>query len=118
MLDMWSDVFASAGKAHDGYRGRHICRGAARMDPRPYPRDMRIDAPTPHVWIIGRTQTNGPQDYAAVNKIQDGYSDYTAVAVGPGRSPQRLGHAAPACRCAAHPLRHQVNHMPALTYFK
>lgn len=33
----------------------------------------RIQTPTLHVWIIGRTQANGPKDYDNVNKLQDGY---------------------------------------------
>jgi hypothetical protein len=37
------------------------------------PDTQRIDAPTPYVWLIGRTKSDGPQDYDAVHKIQADY---------------------------------------------
>ena len=33
----------------------------------------RLAAPTPYLWVIGRTKTDGVADYPAVNKIQAGY---------------------------------------------
>ena len=73
MLDMWTDVFASP-----GWRTTGTQAGNFLVTPPGWsggvPAGMtRISAPTPYVWIIGRTKTDGPPDYAAVNKIQAGY---------------------------------------------
>jgi hypothetical protein len=91
MLDMWTDVFASPGWRTTGTQaGTFLITPAGwRPDLRDkfaeelkLPKDtQRIEAPTPYVWIIGRTKTDGPADYDAVHKIQAGYkvallSDY------------------------------------------
>jgi hypothetical protein len=74
MLDMWTDAFAAPGKRTSGTAAANFA-----MVPQGWqgklPKDVveRIDAPTMYVWIIGRTQTNGPKDYEAVHKIQEGY---------------------------------------------
>lgn len=73
MLDMWTNVFASP-----GWRTTGTQAGNFLLTPPGWsgtvPSDMtRIEAPTPVVWIIGRTKTDGPPDYEAVNKIQAGY---------------------------------------------
>jgi hypothetical protein len=83
MLDMWSDVFASPGWRTTGTQAGNFLvtppgwRPDLRdrfIDEFKLPKDtQRIDAPTPYVWIIGRTKTDGPPDYDAVHKIQAGY---------------------------------------------
>jgi hypothetical protein len=74
MLDMWSDVFASPGWRTTGTQAGNFLvtpPGWVGKVPSGF---TRIAAPTSYVWIIGRTKTDGPPDYAAVNKIQAGYN--------------------------------------------
>jgi hypothetical protein len=81
MLDMWTDVFASPGWRTTGTAAGNfiVIPPGWRPDLKDrlidqLPKDtQRIDAPTAYVWIIGRTKTDGPQDYDAVHKIQAGY---------------------------------------------
>ena len=116
MIDMWTDVFAVPGKRTNG-------TGAANFAvvPPGWTRDLpqgveRIDSPTPYVWIIGRTQTNGVQDYEAVNKIQDGYriTPHGRLGKMPRKIEQKID---PSVDTKTEPLR-QVNRMPAQEFFR
>jgi hypothetical protein len=73
MLDMWSDVFASPGWRTTGTAVANFLVTPPRWSGKVPEGMTQIAAPTPYVWIIGRTQTNGPADYDAVHKIQAGY---------------------------------------------
>src|SRR5215469_2476319 len=116
MLDMWTDVFAVPGKRTNG-------TGAANFAllPRGWtgrlPQGVEgIHAPTPYVWIIGRTQTNGVKDYDAVHKVQDGFR-ITYLADW-GKTPRKIDQKIdPAADTKTEPLR-LANDMPALAYFK
>jgi hypothetical protein len=73
LMDMWTDVFAAPGSratGNDGGLFAVVTRGWEGALPEGA---VRIEAPTPTVWIIGRTQTNGPDDYPAVHAVQDGF---------------------------------------------
>jgi hypothetical protein len=73
MLDMWTDVFASPGWRTTGTQAADFLvtpPGWSGTVPDGF---SEIKAPTPYVWIIGRTKTDGPADYDAVHKIQAGY---------------------------------------------
>ncbi|ARM88342.1 hypothetical protein RHEC894_CH02041 [Rhizobium sp. CIAT894] len=83
MLDMWTDVFAAPGWRTTGTAAGHFLIAppgwrpdlSEGFDEFKLPAGtQRINAPTPYVWVIGRTKTDGPPDYDAVHKVQDGYT--------------------------------------------
>jgi hypothetical protein len=115
MIDMWTNVFAVPGKRTNGTEAANF----AVVPPGwsgTLPADVeRIDAPTPHVWIIGRTQTNGVEDYDAVHKVQDGYK-ITLLEDG-GKAPRTIEQKIdPSIDTKTPPLR-VVNGMAAADYF-
>ena len=91
MLDMWTDVFASPGWRTTGTQAGNFLEtplGWSGTVPAGF---TLIEAPTPDVWIIGRTKTDGPADYEAVHKFRPGTKSHRSRtgANRPNRSRQR-----------------------------
>ena len=125
MLDMWTDVFASPGWRTTGTQAGNFV--VVPQGWRPDLRDrlvekfklpketQRIDAPTPYVWIIGRTKTDGPPDYDAVHKIQAGLK-ITPLSEW-GKSPKPIEVRIDPSVDMKTPPKIQVDTMPAEKYF-
>lgn len=115
MLDMWSDVFASPGWRTTGTQAANFLvtpRGWSGAVPSVL---TQIEAPTPYVWIIGRTKTDGPSDYDAVHKIQAGYK-VTPLSEW-GISPKPIEVKLDPSVDMKTPPKTQVDTMPADKYF-
>lgn len=99
MLDAWTNTFAAPGKRTTGTKAQDfLIIGPKHLPSNKYPCKSHykniqnsetgslssnmpntnslicIDAPTSTVLVLGRTQTNGPEDYDAVHKVQAGYT--------------------------------------------
>ena len=116
MLDMWTDVFASP-----GWRTTGTQAGDFLITPPNWtgtvPTGMtRIPSPTPYVWIIGRTKTDGPADYDAVHKIQAGYKITPLSRWGQPAQPTTAATIDPTVDMKT-PPKTQVDTMPAGKYF-
>jgi hypothetical protein len=115
MLDMWTDVFASPGWRTTGTQAANFLITPPGWNGKVPDGFARIAAPTSYVWIIGRTRTDGPQDYDAVHKIQAGYK------VRPlsewGKTPKPVEVKIDPAIDMKTPPKTQVDTMPADKYF-
>jgi hypothetical protein len=115
MLDMWTDVFASPGWRTTGTKAANFLvtpPGWSGTVPDGF---TRVNAPTPYVWIIGRTKTDGPPDYDAVHKIQAGYK-VTGLSRW-GKAPEPVTVTIDPTIDMKTPPKVQADTMPAAKYF-
>jgi hypothetical protein len=115
MLDMWTDVFASPGWRTTGTQAGNFLITPPGWNGAVPAGMTRINAPTPYVWIIGRTKTDGPQDYDAVHKIQAGYEITPLSQLGKPAQPVE-GKVDPSVDMQT-PPKIQVDTMPADKFF-
>jgi len=115
MLDMWTDVFASPGWRTTGTKAGNFLVTPPGWKGTVPKGMMHLPAPTPYIWIIGRTKTDGPQDYAAVNKIQAGYK-VTRLSEW-GKQPTPVAVKIDPTVDMKTPPKAQVDNMPAGKYF-
>lgn len=115
MMDMWTDVFAAPGTRTTGTGAGHFTVVPQRWDGAVPDGTTRIEAPTPYVWIIGRTQTDGPADYQAVHEVQRGFT-VTPSSRWPDTPPQVEASVDASVDMETAPLD-QVNSMGGLDFF-
>jgi len=115
MMDGWTNVFASPGKRTTGTKAGHFAiTGPGWTGTLPKGVE-ELKSPTAIVWMIGRTQTNGPKDYAAVHAIQDQFKLVPLSAFGkPYKAPP--GVVDPGIDAKTPPVE-QVAKMSAATFF-
>ena len=115
MLDMWTDVFASPGSRTTGTMAGNFLVTPPGWNGTIPEGFTRIAAPTSCVWIIGRTRTDGPGDYPAVNKVQAGYK--VTPLSNWGKAPPTVAVKVDPTVDMKTPPKTQVDTMPAAEYF-
>jgi hypothetical protein len=115
MLDMWTDVFASPGWRTTGTKAGNFLVTPPGWGGKVPAGFTRLAAPTPYIWVIGRTRTDGPADYPAVHKIQAGYK-ITPLSRW-GKAPEPVTVKIDPIVDMKTPPKIQVDTMPAAKYF-
>ncbi len=116
ILSAWTDVIASPGtRTHDVAAEDFVIVGPHWQGKLPAGVN-EIKSPTDLIWIIGRTYTTGtPEDYKLVHALQDQYKLIPLSHYGkPYTPPKGVVNSNIDMKT---PVRDQVNHLDAQTYF-
>lgn len=116
MMDAWTNVFAAPGTRTSGDQAGSYAIVGPRWQGVLPAGVKKIQAPTDTVWIIGRTLTRGPADYAAVHAIQRQYTLTPLSAWGKKYTPPP-GRVDPAVDMQTPPVQ-QMAKMSAVTFFQ
>ena len=111
-MDAWTETFADPGKRTTGTsEAWYAIVGPGWSGSLP-DHVVRLDSPTNHVWLLGRTQTNGASDYDNVHTFQQGMrlvplSEYPGkeAAQSPPMSMQHSTGVSPLDRVKSHAAR-------------
>ncbi len=90
-MDAWTETFADPGKRTTGTAEAWFAFVGPGWKGTLPDHVTRYDAPTNLVWLLGRTQTNGPSDYESVHAFQHGMRIMPLSAYPDGE--QKLGSA-------------------------
>jgi hypothetical protein len=117
LLDAWTNVFAAPGKRTTGTgEGNFAVIGPSWKGD--VPAGVKpIRSPTNMVWLLGRTQTNGPAGFAAVHALQQQFTLTPLGAWGRPYTPPAAVPVDPRVDAKTPPAK-QVQQMDADTFFK
>src|SRR5215468_1688718 len=88
LMEMWTDVIGSAGKRTTGTApSSFLIVGPKWQGTAPAGIKETYRSSTRYAWVLGQTQANGPDDFAAVNAIQAEYKLIPLSAWGKSYSP-------------------------------
>ena len=116
LMDAWTNVFASPGTRTTGNGKGHFAIVGPQWTGTLPAGVSELKSPTDMVWLVGRTQTNGKADYAAVHAIQDQYTLAPLSAFGKPYTPASDVAVAPGVDMKTPPVK-QLAGMDARTFF-
>lgn len=116
VLDAWTNVIGDPGTRTTGSGEQTFALMGPDIRVKFQEGVIPISMPTNTAWIIGRTQTNGPADYAAVNAIQAQYTLTPLSAWGTSYTPPTNVPVDPTVDQTTPPAQ-QVAQMDAATFF-